>query len=98
MFCFSGIYLIKKFLQWFFVKRIARNEVALQQLITRREEIVSSVTLLVMCRSKVKLVFIFQLEEVMENETFKKAKDILQRFDPEKLKSFQLNVNTTQSQ
>ena len=30
----------------------------------------------------------------METETFKKAKDILQRFDPEKLKSFQIEVKS----
>ena len=78
--CFSGIYLIKKFLQWFFVKRIARNEVALQQLITRREEIVSSVTLPVISRSKVKLVIILSAGRSNGKRNFQESERHLTTF------------------
>ena len=33
----------------------------------------------------------FQLEEVMENETYKKAKEILERFDPERHKKLMVS-------
>ena len=33
-----------------------------------------------------------QLEDVMDKETYKKAKEILQRFDPEKLSVIEVSV------
>ncbi|XP_033624885.1 endoplasmic reticulum junction formation protein lunapark-B-like [Asterias rubens] len=55
------IYLIRKILQWYFVKRIARNQMALEDLRAEKKKI---------------------LEEVKDKESYKKAKEILDRFDP----------------
>ena len=33
----------------------------------------------------------FKLEDVMDKETFKKAKEILQRFDPDKLGAIEVS-------
>ncbi|XP_054749916.2 endoplasmic reticulum junction formation protein lunapark-B-like [Lytechinus pictus] len=55
------IWLIRKALHWYFVKRIAQNDLALEEL-----------------RNKKKSV----LEDVKENESYKKAKEILEKFDP----------------
>ncbi|XP_011660728.1 endoplasmic reticulum junction formation protein lunapark-B-like isoform X2 [Strongylocentrotus purpuratus] len=55
------IWLIRKALHWYFVKRIAKNDLALEEL-----------------RNKKKTV----LEDVKENESYKKAKEILEKFDP----------------
>ena len=37
------------------------------------------------------LRYFFQLEEVMEKETYKKAKDILEKFDPERFKKLEVS-------
>ncbi|XP_078334560.1 endoplasmic reticulum junction formation protein lunapark-B-like isoform X2 [Crassostrea virginica] len=68
------VWLIRKFLHWFFVKRIAKNDLALQDLKEKRKKI---------------------LEDVMETETYKKAKQILERFDPEKFKELQTPAPST---
>ena len=34
--------------------------------------------------------FLFQLEEVMEKETYKKAKEILEKFDPARFKNLEV--------
>ncbi|CAK8671496.1 unnamed protein product [Clavelina lepadiformis] len=62
------IYLLKRFLHWWFVRKISRNELELQDLKDRRKEI---------------------LENVMETETYKKAKEILEKFDPETKKKLE---------
>lgn len=56
------VWLVKQFLHWYFVKRIRRNEEALEELKERKKTI---------------------LNEVMETETYKKAKEILEKFSPE---------------
>lgn len=58
------VWLIKSFLHWYFVKRISKNEAALNDLQEQKNKI---------------------LDEVMETETYKKAKEILEKYDPEKL-------------
>lgn len=62
------VYLLKRFLHWFFVRKISQNEGELQVLRDRRKEI---------------------LENVMETETYKKAKEILEKFDPETKKKME---------
>ncbi|XP_078481765.1 endoplasmic reticulum junction formation protein lunapark-B [Ciona intestinalis] len=67
--CFPFIiYFLKRFLHWWFVRKISRNELELQALRDERKEI---------------------LENVMETETYKKAKEILERFDPETKKKLE---------
>uniref|UniRef100_H2ZLJ1 Endoplasmic reticulum junction formation protein lunapark n=1 Tax=Ciona savignyi TaxID=51511 RepID=H2ZLJ1_CIOSA len=67
--CFPFIiYLLKRCLHWWFVRKISRNEVELQTLRDERKEI---------------------LENVMETETYKKAKEILEKFDPETKKKLE---------
>ncbi|XP_069119845.1 endoplasmic reticulum junction formation protein lunapark-B-like isoform X3 [Argopecten irradians] len=68
------IWLIKKFLHWYFVKRITKNDLALNELRENRKQI---------------------LEEVMEKETYKKAREILQKFDPARFKELEPQVPTT---
>ncbi|XP_013407606.1 endoplasmic reticulum junction formation protein lunapark [Lingula anatina] len=68
------IWLIKKILHWYFVKRIASNDFKLEELKERRKTI---------------------LEEVMEKETYKKAKEILERFDPEQYKKMEASPKST---
>ncbi|XP_011413659.3 endoplasmic reticulum junction formation protein lunapark-B [Magallana gigas] len=68
------VWIIRKFLHWFFVKRIAKNDLALQDLKEKRKKI---------------------LEDVMETETYKKAKEILERFDPERFKELQTPAPST---
>ncbi|XP_061174766.1 endoplasmic reticulum junction formation protein lunapark-B-like isoform X2 [Saccostrea echinata] len=68
------VWLIRKFLHWFFVKRIAKNDLALQDLKEKKKKI---------------------LEDVMETETYKKAKEILERFDPERFKEMQTPAPST---
>jgi len=60
------IYLIKRLLKWYFIKRIQRNDFALEELQNKKIEI---------------------LDTVKEKETYKVAKEILDRFDPERQKS-----------
>ncbi|XP_022105552.1 protein lunapark-B-like isoform X2 [Acanthaster planci] len=55
------IFGIRKSLQWYFVKRIARNQMALEDLKAEKKQI---------------------LEDVKDKESYKKAKEILDRFDP----------------
>ncbi|XP_064644430.1 endoplasmic reticulum junction formation protein lunapark-B-like isoform X2 [Lineus longissimus] len=62
------IWLAKRVLHWYFVKRIAKNESLLQELRDKKKEI---------------------LEDVKENETYKKAKEILEKFDPESFKKLE---------
>ncbi|XP_062601700.1 endoplasmic reticulum junction formation protein lunapark-B-like isoform X2 [Saccostrea cucullata] len=68
------VWLIRKFLHWFFVKRIAKNDLALQDLKEKKKKI---------------------LEDVMETETYKKAKEILERFDPERFKEMKTPAPST---
>ncbi|XP_033732993.1 endoplasmic reticulum junction formation protein lunapark-B-like [Pecten maximus] len=68
------IWLIKKFLHWYFVKRITKNDLALNELRDNRKQI---------------------LEEVMEKETYKKAREILQKFDPARFKELEPPVPAT---
>lgn len=63
------IWLVKKVVHWYLVKRISSNEVALQELQDKKKDI---------------------LEDVMENETYKKAKEILKRFDPSQFKKLEV--------
>ena len=37
-------------------------------------------------------IFFFQLEDVMEKETYKKAKEILEKFDPARFKEIEVIV------
>ncbi|GAB1598196.1 endoplasmic reticulum junction formation protein lunapark-A-like isoform X2 [Argonauta hians] len=62
------IWLVKKVLQWYYVKQISSNEQDLQEL-----------------RSKKKAI----LEEVLENETYKVAKEIFEKFDPARFKKLE---------
>lgn len=62
------IWLVKKLMHWYFVKRISSNEIALQELRDKKKDM---------------------LEDVMENETYKKAKEILERFDPARFKKLE---------
>jgi SpoVK/Ycf46/Vps4 family AAA+-type ATPase len=55
------VWLLKRFLHWYYVKRIQKNDDALEKLKQKKKEI---------------------LEEVMEKETYKKAKEILEKFAP----------------
>ena len=43
-----------------------------------------------MCNMYIFMVYV-QLEDVMETETYKKAKDILEKFDPERYKQLEVN-------
>ncbi|XP_071941182.1 endoplasmic reticulum junction formation protein lunapark-like [Antedon mediterranea] len=52
---------IRKLLQWYFVKRKIKNDIALEDLREKKKKI---------------------LEDVKETESYKKAKEILERFDP----------------
>ncbi|XP_052804724.1 endoplasmic reticulum junction formation protein lunapark-B-like [Mya arenaria] len=63
------IWLVKKVLHWYFIKRIAKNDIALEELRERKKQI---------------------LEDVMEKETYKKAKEILERFDPVRFKELEM--------
>lgn len=62
------IWFIKRFLHWYFINRITKNDSALEDLRIQKKEI---------------------LEKVMETETYKKAKEILERFDPEEHKKLE---------
>lgn len=62
------IWCVKKILHWYFVKRIARNDLALEELREKKKQI---------------------LEEVMDKETYKKAKEILEKFDPARFKELE---------
>ncbi|XP_072174085.1 endoplasmic reticulum junction formation protein lunapark-B-like [Diadema setosum] len=55
------IWFVRKALHWYFVKRIARNDLALEELRNQKKNV---------------------LEDVKENESYKKAKEILEKFDP----------------
>ncbi|XP_060078070.1 endoplasmic reticulum junction formation protein lunapark-B-like isoform X1 [Ylistrum balloti] len=68
------IWLIKKFLHWYFVKRITKNDLALNELRENRKQI---------------------LEDVMEKETYKKAREILQKFDPARFKELEPSVTAS---
>ncbi|XP_064611581.1 endoplasmic reticulum junction formation protein lunapark-B-like isoform X2 [Liolophura sinensis] len=59
------VWLLKKFLHWYFVKRIAQNDIELEEIRSKKKQI---------------------LEEVMEKETYKKAKEILEKYDPDRFK------------
>lgn len=62
------IWLVKRMLHWYFVKRLARNDATLTALRERKQEII---------------------EEVMEKETYKKAKALLEKYDNEKFKQLE---------
>lgn len=62
------IWTVKRLLHWYFVKRIAGNDVALQDLRDKKQKI---------------------LEDVMEKETYKKAKEILEKYDPARFKEIE---------
>lgn len=62
------IWILKKFLHWFFVKRITKNDMALSELQEEKKKI---------------------LEDVMEKETYKKAREILQKYDPARFKQLE---------
>ncbi|CAH1773444.1 unnamed protein product [Owenia fusiformis] len=62
------IWLLKRIFHWYFVKRISKNESALEELKDRKKQM---------------------LNEVMEKETYKKAKEILEKFDPENYKKLE---------
>ncbi|KAL4228972.1 hypothetical protein ACF0H5_012012 [Mactra antiquata] len=62
------IWLVKKVLHWYFVKKIAQNDLALEELRERKKQI---------------------LEDVMENEPYKKAKEILEKFDSARFKEME---------
>ncbi|CAI9722268.1 Hypothetical predicted protein [Octopus vulgaris] len=67
------IWLVKKVLQWYYVKRISSNEQDLQELKSKKKAI---------------------LEEVLENETYKVAKEIFDRFDPARFKKLESDKTT----
>ncbi|XP_033105839.1 endoplasmic reticulum junction formation protein lunapark-B-like [Anneissia japonica] len=52
---------VRKLLQWYFIKRKIKNDIALEDLREKKKKI---------------------LEDVKETESYKKAKEILERFDP----------------
>lgn len=62
------IWLLKKFLHWYYVKRITKNDLALNELQENKKKI---------------------LEDVMEKETYKKAREILQKYDPARFKQLE---------
>lgn len=62
------IWLLKKFLHWYYVKRITKNDLVLKELQEEKKKI---------------------LEEVMEKETYKKAREILQKYDNTRLKQLE---------
>lgn len=62
------IWAVKRILHWYFVKRIAGNDMALQDLRDKKQKI---------------------LEDVMEKETYKKAKEILEKYDPARFKEIE---------
>ncbi|XP_067686288.1 endoplasmic reticulum junction formation protein lunapark-B-like [Haliotis asinina] len=65
---------IKKTLHWYFVKRIASNDISLGELREKKKQI---------------------LEDVMEKETYKKAKEILEKFDPARFKQLEKPAQPT---
>ncbi|KAL5010870.1 hypothetical protein ScPMuIL_013175 [Solemya velum] len=62
---------MKKLLHWYFVKRIANNDIKLEELREKKRQI---------------------LEEVMEKETYKKAKEILEKYDPSRFRQLEVFV------
>ncbi|XP_076453207.1 endoplasmic reticulum junction formation protein lunapark-like [Babylonia areolata] len=62
------VWLTRKLLHWYFVKRLTANDLAVNEL-----------------REKKKLI----LEDVMEKETYKKAREILEKFDPARFKKLE---------
>ncbi|KAL3837493.1 hypothetical protein ACJMK2_022846 [Sinanodonta woodiana] len=62
------VWITKKVLHWYYIKRIMGTDSALEELKERKKSI---------------------LEDVMENETYKKAKEILEKFDPERYKQLE---------
>lgn len=71
------VYLLKRFLHWFFVRKISQNEGEMQALRDKRKDI---------------------LENVMETETYKKAKEILEKFDPETKKKLEEEKNRKENE
>lgn len=61
-------YFFKRIVQWWFVRKIRKNELQLKDLREKRKDI---------------------LENVMETETYKRAKEILEKFDPETKKKLE---------
>ncbi|XP_014676394.1 PREDICTED: protein lunapark-B-like [Priapulus caudatus] len=61
----GSIYGLKRFLHWYYVRRITEKEFRLVELREEKRQL---------------------LEEVMEKETYKTAKEILDKFDPERAK------------
>ncbi|XP_055018542.1 endoplasmic reticulum junction formation protein lunapark-B-like isoform X3 [Boleophthalmus pectinirostris] len=85
------VWFIRKLLIFLFSKRTESNNDKLEELKLSKKKLVS----FVMSRTKFSLQITYhfmlycllvKLEEVMENETYKKAKQILERFDPEAVK------------
>lgn len=68
------IWFAKNGLHWYFVRRIAKNDLALEELATEKKQI---------------------LENVMEKETYKKAKEILEKYDPDRFKELELPMKTS---
>ncbi|KAK3597051.1 hypothetical protein CHS0354_022054 [Potamilus streckersoni] len=62
------VWITKKVLHWYYIKRIMGTDSALEELKERKKSI---------------------LEDVMENETYKKAKEILEKYDPERYKQLE---------
>ncbi|XP_074652279.1 endoplasmic reticulum junction formation protein lunapark-B-like [Tubulanus polymorphus] len=67
------IWLLKRFLHWYFIQRTSRTDGKLRDLRTKKKDI---------------------LEEVMEKEVYKKAKEILEKFDPEQFKKIEKPIST----
>ncbi|XP_060557763.1 endoplasmic reticulum junction formation protein lunapark-B-like [Ruditapes philippinarum] len=67
------IWCVKKVLHWYFIKRIAKNDLALEELREKKKQI---------------------LEDVMETETYKKAREILEKFDPARFKELEAPKET----
>lgn len=70
------IWLLKKFLHWYFVKRITKNDLALNELQDEKKKI---------------------LEDVMEKETYKKAREILQKYDPARFKQLETPITAAKT-
>jgi len=69
------IFFLKRCLQWWFVRKLAKNDKLLKEHRDQRKEI---------------------LENVMETETYKRAKEILEKFDPETKKKLEQEAKARQ--
>ena len=55
-----------------------------------RSFLMSSLPIVIHIVFEVFYAILFQLEEVMEKETYKKAREILEKFDPERFKALEV--------